>query len=487
MQMWTTFIESFWITACFEERDISYTWLLYWLSKQPTWSRARFINISTRTFGLASPAVFFAGDDDQTPGRKICYLPSFSRTYSLWYRGHYVSVTRCEVSEGAYHTKESLVISVFARSNTVMSSLILEAKKAYMAAEEHTISIFVSESSGAWRNVASRPKRPLRSIVLDPGVKDLLLDDARDFLKSKDWYAERGIPFRRGYLLYGAPGSGKTSVIHSLAGELGLDVYVVSLSRVGLDDTSLGALMSELPERCIALMEDIDAAFTHGISRDAEDEDGTPGTSKERERAAAAGPSPAVSRVTLSGLLNALDGVGAQEGRILYATTNRYAKLDPALCRPGRMDLHVEFKLASRYQARELFKCFYLPADSADAEDDAVDEEEEGDSAYGTGSAPPSPAQSACGSETSEGNEREKLYVGDRHRGDTPLPSKRKVLELADRFCASIPEREFSMASLQGYLMCYKTRPVEAADNVAAWVASERKSREEKREKTQVQ
>jgi hypothetical protein len=77
-----------------------------------------------------------------------------------------------------------------------------------------------------------------------------------------------GIPFRRGYLLYGAPGSGKTSIIHSLAGELGLDIYIISLSKTGLDDTSLNSLISSLPEQCIAIMEDIDAAFTHGLNRE---------------------------------------------------------------------------------------------------------------------------------------------------------------------------------------------------------------------------
>ena len=62
-------------------------------------------------------------------------------------------------------------------------------------------------------------------------------------------------------------------MIHSLAGELGLDVYMVSLSRMGLDDTSLSSLISELPERCIALMEDIDDAFHQGLTRDLDDED----------------------------------------------------------------------------------------------------------------------------------------------------------------------------------------------------------------------
>ncbi len=125
-------------------------------------------------------------------------------------------------------------------------------------------------------------------------------------------------------------------------------------------------------------MEDIDAAFTHGLTRDGsstELEDprrrdrrrrGHPSLEDdfdEREgRDRGRNPNEAKdSRITLSGLLNALDGVSAQEGRLLFATTNRYHSLDPALIRPGRMDMHVEFRLASQYQARELYKRFYFP------------------------------------------------------------------------------------------------------------------------------
>ena len=63
-----------------------------------------------------------------------------------------------------------------------------------------------------------------------------------------------GIPFRRGYLLYGAPGAGKTSMIHSIAGELGLDIYILSLTVMSLDDNSLKSLIAHLPTSCIVLI-----------------------------------------------------------------------------------------------------------------------------------------------------------------------------------------------------------------------------------------
>jgi chaperone BCS1 len=304
-----------------------------------------------------------------------------------------------------------------------------------------------------------------------------------------------GIPFRRGYLLYGAPGSGKTSIIHSLAGELGLDIYIISLSRTGLDDSDLSSLISSLPEQCVAVMEDIDAAFTHGLTRDAtgteledprhrepsrrgrhddgdddaDEIEGRGGRGQNRGNS----PGGGNSRITLSGLLNALDGISAQEGRLLFATTNRYHTLDPALTRPGRMDLHVEFRLASRYQARELYKRFYLP-DSPD--EVAEDGEERGassdDSGYVTptkgerfGAAPSVAPESVAGLK-----EPPPKYNGTAHSVRAPKLSKKKIEELAEQFSARIPERELSMASLQGYLMSYKIRPLQAVDDVERWV-----------------
>ncbi|KAJ7504274.1 P-loop containing nucleoside triphosphate hydrolase protein [Mycena galericulata] len=490
------FIASFWITAHFDENDSSYDWMMVWLSKQPSWAKAREVEISTRTFGLNTSAIMVPGEEEDNnlsllASRKLAYLPSASLSYSLWYHRRYMSITRVQAQTGYYGQKEeTLQISIFTRSHHVLNELLLEAKKEYMAAEEHAISIYVSDTNNSWRHVASRPKRNINSIILDPGVSELLVDDARDFLESKAWYAARGIPFRRGYLLYGAPGSGKTSIISSIAGELGLDVYIVSLSRAGLDDSALSELISNLPEKCIALMEDIDAAFTQSLNRDAvQGPAGAPGTPDDgRPPPPGAPPAPSTSRLSLSGLLNALDGVAAQEGRILYATTNKYTALDPALCRPGRMDIHVEFRLASKFQARKLFYSFYLPADeSATADDDEKEGEKDSDSGYNSSANTDVDAESTVSDTDAIPASEKPTYFGTSHRQHAPKLRRKQVAELAARFAEAIPERELSMAALQGFLMTYKIRPYQAVEAAKDWVESEREARLKKAQQSQGQ
>ncbi|KAG6861453.1 hypothetical protein C0995_016544 [Termitomyces sp. Mi166 len=465
---------SFFITATFLDGDDSY-------------AQARELQISTRTFGLNSSAVIVPGEEEDAGAlvqgnRKLSYLPTIPTSHSFFYKRRWVTVSRSAENTGYYsRPEERLTIRIMTRHHRFLNELLLEAKKEYLGAQENSISIYVSDSSGDWRHVATRPKRPLYSIVLDPGIKDLLIDDARDFLGSKPWYSARGIPFRRGYLLYGAPGSGKTSIIHSLAGELGLDVYIISLSRAGMDDAALSELISELPEKCIALMEDIDAAFTQTVNRDEPDAEKAPNGSSGHENSK---PKQSPSRVSLSGLLNALDGVAAQEGRILFATTNKYDSLDPALCRPGRMDIHIEFKLASKYQARELYQHFYLPdgEEAEDEEDADVSEKESVDSGYSSPESAPlidldvdlnASKATSCTTTLPTAPTENIVMCGSSHLERAPKLSRAQILQLASQFAEAIPERKMSMANLQGYLMTYKTRPFDAVKDITVWVEKE--------------
>ena len=91
--------------------------------------------------------------------------------------------------------------SILGGSHQIVGDLLMEAREHWRKASDERVSVYASDMKNEWRHIASHPKRPLKSIILDSGVKEDLLDDAHEFLDSKKWYSERGIPFRRGYLL----------------------------------------------------------------------------------------------------------------------------------------------------------------------------------------------------------------------------------------------------------------------------------------------
>ena len=192
-----------------------------------------------------------------------------------------------------------------------------------MALAEHKGKTIMYVAMGhEWRQFGHPKKqRPLDSVVLDTGITDRLVKDCQEFIENVSWYSDRGIPYRRGYLLHGPPGCGKSSFITALAGHLDRGICVLNLSDRLLSDDRLNHLLAIAPQQTIILLEDIDAVF---VSREETTE----------VKAAYQG----LNSVTLSGLLNALDGVASSEGRILFMTTNYLDRLDPALIRPGRVD-----------------------------------------------------------------------------------------------------------------------------------------------------
>ncbi|KIK54778.1 hypothetical protein GYMLUDRAFT_48477 [Collybiopsis luxurians FD-317 M1] len=496
-------LASFWVNAYFEETDACYRWMMVWLSNQPSWKKARDVEISTSTYGAKN--ISMALDPQDSIGhqnksyRTLSFLPSLSVTYHLWYKNCYMSITRTKEESGmgmfGRHKEHTLRISLLTRDREMLTRLLQDARENYMDAQESSMNVFAADGmSNRWKHVASRAKRSMSSIILDPGIKESLLRDARDFLDSKTWYTERGIPFRRGYLLWGVPGSGKSSLIHAIAGELGLDVFEISLSKLGLDDSSLNELINNLPERAIALMEDIDVAYTHALTRDsgsAADVTPNPMSMTVRNPVMPGGfpgaAQPGGSRITLSGLLNALDGVSAQEGRILFATTNKYSSLDAALCRPGRMDVHIEFKLASKYQAKELFLRFFNPGidntstliSQADHDNDSVSDDSVINSGVDSG------YSSSTHTLDGEDSGQQLLLTGGGAAVHTLKLLPKRLEALATKFSEEIPDREFSMAALQGYLMMYKMQPEEAVEQVGEWLEKERMEQDAKIESAQ--
>ncbi|EJD05988.1 P-loop containing nucleoside triphosphate hydrolase protein [Fomitiporia mediterranea MF3/22] len=544
---WSSFVNSFFLTAHFSEEDYPYDWLMLWLSKRPEWQRSREFETTTRTIspGMMSGAMgdnSFGDDDydgaepsrvdDLTPGMaktRVVFQPTPDSTHTIYYRGHWLRVRR---SRNKDSDLEVLSVSVVARNNNILKQLVLQAKREYEAEAVHRIQIYFADVHGSWRWTDSRHKRPMESIVLEPGVKEMLLADTRDFLKSEKWYADRGIPFRRGYLLHGVPGSGKSSLIHAIAGALMLDIYVVSLSSSWMNDSTLTTLMGRVPARCIVLLEDLDAAFTRSTSRDAtstgapgskkrggsnssdnkddsddDDNEDENGKSKKKKKDDSLSE---INTLSLSGLLNALDGVAASEGRILFATTNHLERLDPALSRPGRMDVWIEFKNASPWQAEALFRNFFPSAEEEESEPIVEREGElDGISLPSVPGTPTTTASSGSFSDISSlsisgssceatpskaaATQPPRTGFGSQNTAYLPPPpdpeiaaashsarplSAESLSRLAKQFADSIPAGEFSVAALQGYLLKNKSRPEAAAEGAAAWVISEREMRE---------
>ena len=255
-----------------------------------------------------------------------------------------------------------------------------------------------------------------------------------------------------------------------------MDVYIVSLSRTGLTDDGLRYLISRLPKRCVALLEDIDVAFHDMSDRELPDEGKAP---KEiKGPVALTTQRDAMCRVSLSGLLNALDGVGAQEGRILFAATNRFEAIDAALRRPGRMDYHIEFKLASQYQIGELFKKFYLSTPRTSTpqrplSQDYLTSKDDGRNRRFSNPGNGTPVEKLVDVESPTGVQDQPLSTIVRRSNHDVELSPEQLNVLVERFREAIPEREFSMAALQGYLLMHRTQPHRAVECARKWVEEE--------------
>jgi chaperone BCS1 len=157
---------------------------------------------------------------------------------------------------------ETVTLTALTPDRSVMTAVLEEAKRLALAEEEGRTVVYTSWGQ-EWRPFGyPRKRRPLSSVVLADGLSERITTDVREFLHNGKWYLDRGIPYRRGYLLYGPPGSGKSSFIQALAGELEYNICVLNLAERYLSDDRLNLLLSVVPQRSLILLEDIDAAFT---------------------------------------------------------------------------------------------------------------------------------------------------------------------------------------------------------------------------------
>ncbi|KAG9459849.1 hypothetical protein H6P81_004357 [Aristolochia fimbriata] len=187
---------------------------------------------------------------------------------------------------------------------------------------------------GGWASVPFRHPSTFDTLALEPALKAELKRDLAAFAEGEEFYKRVGRAWKRGYLLYGPPGSGKSSLIAAMANYLRYDVYDLELTKVN-DNSELRELLIQTTNRSIIVVEDIDCSLDLTLDRGL--------TKLKRSVRSEQGDDGDDGRVTLSGMLNFTDGLWSccGEERIIVFTTNHVDSLDPALIRHGRMDVHV--------------------------------------------------------------------------------------------------------------------------------------------------
>ncbi|KAF8557301.1 hypothetical protein OG21DRAFT_347071 [Imleria badia] len=332
-------------------KDHAYEWFLAWMAHNASsLSQKRAAHAWLRSHQLSVETAFEQRSNGSSSA--LFRLVAGPGTHWFKYNGAWIQMKRERETRSMQLMSgtpwETVTLTTLSRDRHLFPQLLTEARDLALKGQEGKLVIRTAWGI-EWKQFGQpRRKRPLHSVVLDTGVSENIERDLRAFLGRRQWYADRGIPYRRGYLLHGPPGSGKTSFIQALAGSLSYDVCLLNLSERGLADDKLIHLLSNAPERSFILIEDVDAAFNKRVR-----------TSDDGYQ----------SSVTFSGFLNALDGVASGEERIIFMTTNHLEKLDPALIRPGRVDLNVLVDDASPTQAKTLFTRFYGESDEASRED----------------------------------------------------------------------------------------------------------------------
>ncbi|EXK99554.1 hypothetical protein FOQG_00037 [Fusarium oxysporum f. sp. raphani 54005] len=363
--------------------------------------------------------------------RPLHWTPSVG-THFFMYENRLISFTRSvESQESSPFSRrpEKIELSCLGRNADVLKRIIYNARIEYLEKQRGRTSIYRAVKTYgdelSWTKCMSKPTRPMSTIALDETIKQSLIKDLSRYLnpRTKNWYATRGIPYRRGYLFSGPPGTGKTSLTLAAAGLMGLNIYMISLSSPNLSEDSLATLFRDLPRTCLVLLEDIDAA-------------GLTNKRKKQETQANNGPpKPMREPISLSGLLNVIDGVGAQEGRVLVMTSNHTENIDPALLRPGRVDFSVEFGLASSDTITQLFRLM-----------------------YGTSHDEVGSIEHAATTEASEKS----------------VDTTKSVAALAEEFTMLVPSLVFSPAAIQGYLLMHED-PIGAVDAAGKWVEEQQR------------
>jgi mitochondrial chaperone BCS1 len=336
--IWDWFVYQTTISLIITDENNEFDWLRKWLEGQNLTKKARHIDIAT-----GNRRFWWRKQETDT-----VMAPAPGSHWMLYGRRPvFVKVDRLDDTKSG-ERKESIKFRTLGRNQAFFKNLIQEvADKKRLETPKPKLFVWNKDE---WKEIAPYEPRHLETVIVSDDLKNGLVKDIENFKNSREWYAEMGIPYHRGYLFEGPAGTGKTSLVVGLSRHFNAQVYILKINEIS--DSTLRDAVFGITPNAFVILEDIDCikATMSRVPVIKEDSD-------DKDKGSDAGGN--LFGVTLSGLLNVLDGMLAPNGVLFFMTTNHVEKLDSALIRPGRVDVQEHIGVANEAQKAEMYERFF--------------------------------------------------------------------------------------------------------------------------------
>lgn len=328
IKIWRTIIKFSTTTVTLTSMNDSFHNFMKWYEKKGYAQKGRYIKIKNGKYGW--------GTITKSLGYGIHYF---------WYKRRLIILNMININNLNSDDKDIITMTLIGRSHKIFDEIFNEILSEDEDKNKFKIQKFYKDN---WLCSSEQRKRKLKTIFLREGVKETIINHLDSFLSREQWYLDKGIPYQTGILLYGPPGTGKTSIIKSISGYFNKPLYILNSSML----CNLDKALLELPEKSIICIEDIDTNTIVSTRKKRENEDMS--IISDIDSLFKGNPS------NLSDILNSIDGVQSIHGRILILTTNHKDRIDPALLRPGRIDLQIEIGYVDNFILKQFFNTFYF-------------------------------------------------------------------------------------------------------------------------------
>jgi len=266
-------------------------------------------------------------------------------SHFIWYKRNLLYISYNKEKESiSDRIKESVSITKLGRSKKLFEELTTDIN----LKNEDNSKIKLFKMNDYWNYLKDIRRRDLNSVFIENNKKELITNNIKKFINSEEWYIKNGIPYQYGILLYGKPGTGKTSLIKAIASKFDYKIYYLPPSQLMYIERAFNSL----PEKAIIVIEDIDTNSTTQCRSNKE-------SKTENKPNSDADLIAQFMPFNLSDVLNAIDGLCNTHNRLLICTTNHVENLDKALIRPGRIDLTIEIGYANTEILQDFLNTFF--------------------------------------------------------------------------------------------------------------------------------